>query len=150
MSLTNCVCFHLGLAHRRVMRAYEDALSPLGLTVAQAHFLAVLFESDASLSRDVAKALGVDACTLTPMVDRLARQGLVKRCPHPDDRRATRLCLEEAAWALRPHIEARLSAVNAAIKNKLTPLQWDFLLDLTKRLSDEDGFHADRMDYQTV
>ncbi len=106
MSVDGCPCFNLGLAHRRVLRAYEDALAPLALTVAKAHALSVLFRHDGALSRDLARELSIDAGTLTPLIDRLEKQGLLTRCPHPDDRRASRLCLTEQAHRLRPSIEA--------------------------------------------
>ena len=69
------------------------------LTIAQAHFLSCLYEKDGLLAKDLARELEVDAGTLTPMIDRLERQGLVRRCPHPDDRRATRICLSDEARA---------------------------------------------------
>lgn len=133
-ALKSCPCFNLGLAHRKLSRHFEEALAPLNLTVAQAHFLSCLYERDARLAREVASELGVDAATLTPMIDRLERQGLIRRCPHPDDRRAIRLCLEPAALALRDDLHACLGRATQALTSRFAPAELDTLLSLLQRL----------------
>jgi DNA-binding MarR family transcriptional regulator len=121
MATRDCPCFQLGLAHKRVVRAFEEALAPLGLTIAQAHFLSCLYQQDAMLAKDLARELAVDAGTLTPMIDRLERQGLIRRCPDPSDRRATRLCLEPAGRRLQDDVEARCMGVKDGLESRVSP-----------------------------
>lgn len=142
MSVHDCPCFLLGLAHRKLVKAYEEALAPLNLTIAQAHFLSVLFARDGQVCRELATELGVDAGTLTPMIDRLVRQGLVRRCPDPDDRRATRLCLEPAGRRLEPEISGRTRAVLEAFKSRFTEAEYVQFYDLVGRVADPDGREA--------
>lgn len=138
MAIDGCPCFNLGLAHRKLLRAFEDALAPLGLTVAQAHGLSVLYCHDGQLAKELARELSVDAGTLTPMLDRLEKQGLVTRCPHPEDRRATRICLTERAHRLRPAIEAALTAAQARLAAKYTPTEFQTLMALVRRLVEDE------------
>lgn len=135
VAVDHCVCFNLGLAHRRVSRAFEEALAPIGLTMAQAHFLSCLFAQDALRPVDLARALGVDAGTLTPMIDRLERMGLIKRCPHPEDRRAARICLEEPAWALKPEMEKQLALATERMRGKFSCDEYTQLMHLVQRLA---------------
>ena len=135
MPVHTCPCFNLGLAHRKVVRAYEEALAPLNLTIAQAHFLSCLYEKDGLLAKDLARELEVDAGTLTPMIDRLERQGLVRRCPHPDDRRATRICLSDEARALEPQVAARCREVNERLMSKLSEEDQARFLQLVRQLT---------------
>lgn len=121
MANADCPCFNLGLAHRRVARAYEEALADLGLTIAQVHFLSCLYERDGRHAKEIARQLGVDAGTLTPMIDRMERQGLVRRCPCPEDRRAAHICLEPAGAKLRPAIESRCQAVGDRLAARVRP-----------------------------
>ena len=137
MSVDGCPCFNLGLAHRKVLRAYEDALAPLGLTVAQAHAMSVLYAFDGALAKDLARELSIDAGTLTPLLDRLEKQGLMVRCPHPDDRRATRLCLTEKAHRLRPSIEAGLCEASQRLMQRFTPAEYETLMALVGRLLED-------------
>lgn len=137
MAVNNCPCFNLGLAHRKVVRAYEEALAPLGLTIAQAHFLSCLYAQDQMLAKDLARELGVDAGTLTPMIDRLERMNLVRRCPHPEDRRATRICLTETAEALRERVEATCHAVNERLMSKFSTEDYERFLTLVRQFAEE-------------
>jgi DNA-binding MarR family transcriptional regulator len=139
MATGDCPCFNLGLAHRKVLRAFEDALDPLGLTVPQAHAVSVLYRNDGLLAKELARELQVDAGTLSPMADRLEKQGLLTRCPHPVDRRATRLCLTERAHRLRPSIEAALCEAQARLAAKFTPEELETLMALCKRLVEEEA-----------
>jgi DNA-binding MarR family transcriptional regulator len=142
MPVNQCPCFNLGLAHRKVAKAYEDALAPLNLTIAQAHFLSCLYDQDQQLGKDLARALNVDAGTLTPMIDRLERMGLVARCPHPEDRRATRICLTEAAERLRPEVAARCQDVNDRLMSKFSKEDYERFIELMRQLTDEAGAEA--------
>ncbi|HEY9723944.1 MAG TPA: MarR family transcriptional regulator [Oscillatoriaceae cyanobacterium] len=139
MGVQNCPCFNLGLAHRRVVRLYEEALAPLGLTIAQAHFLSCLFERDAMLAKDLAAALRVDAGTLTPMIDRMERQGMIRRCPCPGDRRAVRICLESAGRKLKPEIEARCGEVAVRLASKLSEEDYTRFMAIMKQIGDEEA-----------
>jgi DNA-binding MarR family transcriptional regulator len=139
MALDHCPCFNLGLAHRKVVKAYEEALAPLNLTIAQAHFLSCLYEQDQQLPKDLARALGVDAGTLTPMIDRLERMGLVQRCPHPEDRRATRICLTDEAERLAPEVAERCRDVHARLLSKFSPEDYERFLLLVRQFAQEAG-----------
>jgi DNA-binding MarR family transcriptional regulator len=137
MPLNDCPCFNLGLAHRKVVKAYEEALGPLGLTIAQAHFLSCLYAQDQQSPKDLARALGVDAGTLTPMIDRLERLQLVRRAPHPDDRRASRICLTEAGEALREPVSARCTQVHERLMAKFTPEEYERFMGLVRQFAEE-------------
>ncbi|MDB5099011.1 MAG: MarR [Cyanobacteria bacterium RYN_339] len=138
MAVDRCLCFNLGLAHRKVARAFEEALAPLGLTMAQAHFLSCLFQQDAMRPVDLSRSLGVDAGTLTPMIDRLERLHLIRRCPDPEDRRAARICLEDAAWRIKPELEDRLKGATERLMGKFSPDEYASLLHLVQRLAGEE------------
>ena len=137
MPINDCPCFNLGLAHRKVVKAYEEALAPLGLTMAQAHFLSCLYDQDEQSPKDLARALGVDAGTLTPMMDRLERMGLVRRCPHPEDRRATRICLTESGLALRQGVRERCAEVYDRLISKLSAEDYDRFMQLVRQFAGE-------------
>lgn len=133
--MEHCPCFSLGVAHRRSLRVYEDALLPLGFTVPQAHGLFVLYARDGRSAKDLARELQVDAATMTPLLDRLEKRGLVRRCPDPDDRRATRVCLEERAHRLRPALEAALTEAAQRVSALFSADEYHTLLSLLHRLS---------------
>lgn len=67
---------------------------------AQGHILYVLWQQDGISLRELADKTGLAATTLTSMVDRMEKAGLVCRVPDKNDRRKTLLALTEKAKSL--------------------------------------------------
>jgi DNA-binding MarR family transcriptional regulator len=72
----------------RLLAELDRRLAPLGLTAGEINALACMGEGEPRALRDLVEATGQRASTLTGVVDRLERRGLVARQPHPTDRRA--------------------------------------------------------------
>jgi DNA-binding MarR family transcriptional regulator len=90
----------------RVAAAYGDAVGIIdvlriqgwsedGLTLPQMRLLWTLRDEDGQPMRALAEHLGVNPSTITGHVDRLVRQGLVRREEDADDRRIVRNFLTE-------------------------------------------------------
>jgi DNA-binding MarR family transcriptional regulator len=69
----------------------DRRLGDLGLTAGEVNALACLRGGKPLGLRRLAEATGQPPSTLTGVVDRLERRGLVARRPHPEDRRAFEL-----------------------------------------------------------
>jgi DNA-binding MarR family transcriptional regulator len=78
-------------AHQIALARVEAVLKPHGITFARYEVLMLLFFSRrSSLPMAIIHSrLQVHPTSITNAVDRLESAGLVKRVPHPDDRRAT-------------------------------------------------------------
>jgi MarR family transcriptional regulator, organic hydroperoxide resistance regulator len=72
----------------RLLAALDRRLEPMGLTAGEVNALACLGAGEPLALRDLVEATGQRPSTLTGVVDRLERRGLVARQPHPTDRRA--------------------------------------------------------------
>ena len=59
---------------------------------------------------ELANAVGVEAPTMVPMLDRLVRDGLVQRVPSPTDRRIKLVTLTDAGRALYDKLRAEATA----------------------------------------
>lgn len=109
-------------------------LAPLNLSPLE---FAVLQQLDLSQGRrltDVGATLLCVKSTITRIVDRLERDGLVLRTPDPDDRRAQRLVLTNQGAAVR---SAAIAAHNASIQQRfgvLSPTEQRQLHDLLVKL----------------
>jgi len=95
------LCFALYSASRALTRAYAPLLEPLGLTYPQYLVLLVLWERDGVPVNQLGERLALDSGTLTPLLKRLAAQGLVERRRGEDDERVVRIHLTAAGRALR-------------------------------------------------
>ena len=89
-------------AQQIVLARVDEALKPTGLTFARYELLALLsFSRSGALPMAKASArLQVHPTSVTNAVDRLEKANLVKRVPHPSDRRATLIEISDAGREL--------------------------------------------------
>lgn len=93
LKLDNQVCFRLYTASRLVTQAYRPLLEPLGLTYPQYIVMLVLWEKDNLLVGDLCRRLSLDTSTITPLLQRMEREGLVVRTRGIADGRQTLISL---------------------------------------------------------
>ena len=79
LKLENQLCFRLYTAARLTMGAYHPYLDPLGITYPQYLVMLVLWEQDKQPVCDIAKKLLLDTNTVTPLLQRMEKAGLISR-----------------------------------------------------------------------
>ena len=77
--LDNQLCFRLYTASRLLTQAYHPLLSEHGLTYPQYLVLLVLWEKDAQPVNDIAKRLLLETNTVTPLLQRMEKAGVLTR-----------------------------------------------------------------------
>ena len=92
------------------MRARADrALIPLGMRLGQYQVLRALWEEDGLTPRQLAERAAVEMPTVTRTVQRMIRDGLVRREANPKDARSVRILLTPRGLALREEVEVALA-----------------------------------------
>ncbi|MBP5527214.1 MAG: MarR family transcriptional regulator [Bacteroidales bacterium] len=123
LKLDNQVCFKLYTASRLITQAYRPLLEPLGLTYSQYLVMLVLWEHDHQTVNDISRRLMLDTNTLTPLLQRMERAGLVVRARGLVDGRQTLVSLTKTGH----HLEAQAKDIPACIsqfwQNKKTDLE---------------------------
>jgi len=124
----------------RVCKAHRgsvgDALAEVRLHVGQEMVLLHLWQRDGLTPSELAGALGVEPPTVTNMLSRMERAGLLERCRDPEDARCTRVYLTEQGRELRAPVEQRWEAVEERTFSGITPEEEALLRDLLVRLHD--------------
>lgn len=88
-------------AQQLMMNHVEEVLKPLDLGATRFFALSTILESESGCRlSDLSTTILVHPTTVTMIVDQLAKQGLVKREPHPTDRRSTLAVITPAGRAL--------------------------------------------------
>ena len=87
--LDNQLCFRLYTATRLLTQAYHSLLSEQGLTYPQYLVLLVLWEKDAQPVNDIAKRLFLETNTVTPLLQRMEKEGILIRAKGEKDARQT-------------------------------------------------------------
>ena len=88
-------------------------LGGLGLHPGQEALLQVLWERDGRTQAELARELGVEAPTVTKMLQRMEQADLVERSGDPQDRRALRVRLTTRGKRLRPRVERALAELRS-------------------------------------
>jgi DNA-binding MarR family transcriptional regulator len=123
-------------------RAFQDALTPLGLDPRQFGVLNLVANSEGISQRGMTEPLGIPASRLVAVVDELEEQGLVERRRNPEDRRAYALYLTangrttlDRARQVAMENEQRFCA-------PLEPAEREQLLDFLRRLAAGQGLRS--------
>ena len=95
LQLDNQVCFRLYTAARLITQAYTPILTALGITYPQYLVMMVLWEKDEQPVNDIARRLVLETNTVTPLLQRMEKLGLVSRKKGELDKRQQIVSLTE-------------------------------------------------------
>ena len=109
LQLDNQICFRLYTSARLITQAYTPMLTELGITYPQYLVLMVLWEKDCQPVNDIAHRLLLETNTVTPLLQRMEKLGIVTRKKGKQDKRQQIVSLtkkgrdmEEEAYKLIP------------------------------------------------
>jgi len=130
---SDCLCFNLRRAARRITQAYDHALAPAGLKATQFSLLVVLAKLGEGVGiTDLAEHLGMDRTTLTRNLAVVERKGLVQVLPGDDPRSKSVTLTPAGKIALDAAAPLWLKA--QFIASKALGSELDNYLDLTRRI----------------
>jgi DNA-binding MarR family transcriptional regulator len=118
-----------------IQSAVDAALKPHGLTFARYEALVLLtFSKAGSLPmRVMGERLQLHPTSVTNIVDRLEADGLVRRNPHPTDRRTTLVEITDDGRARRETATSAVTGVDFGLRG-LTERQTEQLTDLLAKV----------------
>lgn len=119
---------------RLFARGLAERVKPLGLAPAQFMTLLELWTSDGLTQAQLTERLDVEQATMANTLKRMARDGLIERRPHPEDKRAQQNWLTDKARALERPALAAARAQNAAALSDLAPEEQALFLALSRRV----------------
>ena len=103
----------------------------LGINLQISNTLAVIEGAGQPLTpSEISGRTLISSATMTSTIDRLERQGLVRRLPNPEDRRSVLVEVTEAGRALCDRFLPGINALQMAVMSDLEPAERQQLLDL--------------------
>lgn len=100
LRLDNQLCFRLYTASRLITQAYTPILKQLNITYPQYIVLMVLWEQDGQPVNDIAHRLCLETNTVTPLLQRMEKLGIVVRKRSKVDKRQQIVSLTRKGKAL--------------------------------------------------
>jgi DNA-binding MarR family transcriptional regulator len=125
--LGNQVCFPLYSVSRLITKAYKPYLTIMGVTYPQYLVLLVLWETDNIPVNEITEKLLLDTNTLSPLLQRMEKMGILKRKRSTKDERSVLVQLTQKGKEL-------------AIKAQLIPTNLINLL-LTEKINIDEVLH---------
>jgi DNA-binding MarR family transcriptional regulator len=131
------IVYALSKARNLLTAEMDVALAGTGVSGSQIGALLLLSVGIARSSVGLSRLLGINSGFVTRVVDRLERQGLVRRDRNSPDRRVVNLTLTEAGRNLAAQIAEIVPAVLNRRLSGFTPLEFASLCRLLGMLLDE-------------
>ncbi|WP_298437716.1 MarR family transcriptional regulator [Geobacter sp.] len=132
--IENSIGFLIAKVYQRGFGIFKEQLDPYELTPPQFSLLAFLWQEDGLSQTILSLKTQIDRTTISGLIDRLERQGLLRRLPDPDDRRAHRICLTERGKELERELCALAGQVTEKFLTPLTGAEKQALLAILKKL----------------
>jgi DNA-binding MarR family transcriptional regulator len=123
-------------AARLLAQMFSRRLQRHGVALAQWAILLFLYARDGQTQRELSRVVAIEPPTVARTIDRMVRDGLVRREPHPHDGRATRILLTPRAVALQAELVAESMAGNQLAARVLSAEELQTLKTLLRRVID--------------
>lgn len=127
---TTFICYRLKSTMKRVEKHIGQKLDSFGVTMAQSFILFALLEKDGCALTEIGNRAQIDNSSLTTMVDKLEKEGLVERRLYAQDRRVVTLYLTEKGRDLANQIFSFILNLNNELKASLAVEPDDFYVSL--------------------
>ena len=134
IDIEKSVGFLLAKSHQRICAIFKEEFDRYDLTPQQFGLLGFLWLQDDQSQAELSARSQIDRTTLGGIIDRLEKEGLVQRLPHPDDRRAYRICLTPRGKALETELTPPALRVNERFTSRVTDEELETLKAILEKL----------------
>lgn len=118
MELKECINFLLTTAQHNVFQYLSQQLAPYDITPSQYGVLNCLWGKEYNTPKQIAEALCLETSTVSGVLDRMQKKGLLDRIINTEDRREVRVMATEKGKALEEPVLKIIEEVNVeALKN---------------------------------
>ena len=131
--LTSHVGFHLRLAQLAVFEHFAGRLGEIDVSPAIFSVLEVLHQNDGITQSKLAAAVSLNRSSVVPLLDKLAKRGLVERRASTTDRRHNHLHLTDVGRELLAEAIRRAELHEKEVCKPLTIAEKKLLLELLGR-----------------
>lgn len=125
----------LNIAYKKMYNHFNSLAEEMGLDAAPLSALLKLRRQDGLTITELGDKLFLKASTITSLVDRMERDGLVRRERNKDDRRVVRIFLTEKARNLESKFPNFEQYIREKTKDKLTQEEYQLLIVLLNKMS---------------
>lgn len=119
---------------RLFAKGLQSRIAPLGIVIGQFPVLLELWQADGVSQRELLGKIDVEQATLANTLNRMERDGLIRRTKHPTDARTQLIWLTERAKKLRDEAYQSAQDENEAALGVLTDAEQAQFIEFMRRV----------------
>lgn len=135
MELTQCINYLLTTAQHTVSQNLSNRLGEYDITPSQYAVLRCLWDLNKANPKEIAEALGIETSTISGVLDRMQKKGLIVRTISEEDRRFILVEITEKGKALEKPIIKIVDDVNEEVLQFLSPEEREKLKNNLRRIA---------------
>ncbi|BDE86643.1 MAG: MarR family transcriptional regulator [Clostridiales bacterium] len=115
MDIRECINYLLTTAQHQVFQLLSSKLAPYGITPGQYGVLNCLWRKEAVNPKEMAQILGLETSTISGVLDRMQKKGLIDRVVDPNDRRCVQVVITPMGAALEEPVLQIIQELNEEV-----------------------------------
>ena len=137
MELKECINFLLSTAQHNVFQYLSVKLSSLGITPSQYSVLSCLWGRSHATPKQLAEILGIETSTVSGLLDRLQKNGLIDRIVNSEDRREVQVIATQKGRDLEKPVTVIIDDMNKEVLKTFTQYEIDKLKSMLRIIAAE-------------
>ncbi len=134
MEYTKCINFLLTIAQHEVFLIFSENLSQFGITPGQYGVLACLWKDETLTPKEIANILRVENSTISGVLDRMQKRGLIDRILNPNNRRSISVRATKEGLALKEPVQKKIEELNDLVLRNFSQQEREEILSLLGRI----------------
>lgn len=134
MQLPFCINYLLTVSQHEVFQTFSVRLSQFGITPGQYGVLSCLWSNGPSSPKEIAQILRLENSTISGVLDRMQKRGLIEREVDPNDRRSIRVVATAEGQALEPGVLQVIEELNEQILGRFSKEEQFHLMRLLREI----------------
>ena len=134
MEYVNCINFLLTVAQHEVFLTFSEWLSKYGITPGQYGVLACLWKDETLSPKEIATILRVENSTISGVLDRMQKRGLIDRVLNPNNRRSITVKATKEGMALKEPVMKTIDELNDLVLRDFSPQEREEFIGYIKRI----------------
>jgi DNA-binding MarR family transcriptional regulator len=126
--------YQVNVLARLLERALREQIARHGVVPGQFPALLCLYEEDGLTQAEIGSRVQIEQPTIAKTLQRMERDGLIRRAPDHADRRRVRIHLTARARALESMLAAAAREINTRAVDGLAPAEVEQLMDTITRV----------------
>ena len=137
MELKECINFLLSTAQHNVFQYLSVKLSSLGITPSQYSVLSCLWGRSHATPKQLAEIVGIETSTVSGLLDRLQKNGLIDRIVNSEDRREVQVIATQKGRDLEKPVTVIIDDMNKEVLKTFTQDEIDKLKSMLRIIAAE-------------